>query len=168
MEKIDPAWITENFITLIGKEWMLVTAGEASHFNTMTASWGGVGYLWNKPVVFVFIRPERYTWEFMERYGSFTLSFLCEEYRDAYKICGTSSGRDTDKIKAAGLTPVVTPLGYVTFEESRLTLECQKLYASMTAEERFVDKNIYHKWYGGSHGGDHKLYVAEIVDSWIK
>ncbi len=60
MEKIDPAWITENFISLIGREWMLVTAGDASRF-TMTASWGGVGYLWNKPVVFVFVRPERYT-----------------------------------------------------------------------------------------------------------
>ena len=67
MEKIDPAWITENFISLIGREWMLVTAGDASRFNTMTASWGGVGYLWNKPVVFVFVRPERYTFEFIER-----------------------------------------------------------------------------------------------------
>ena len=66
MEKIDPAWITENFISLIGREWMLVTAGDASRFNTMTASWGGVGYLWNKPVVFVFVRPERYTFEFIE------------------------------------------------------------------------------------------------------
>ena len=99
MEKIDPAWITENFISLIGREWMLVTAGDASRFNTMTASWGGVGYLWNKPVVFVFVRPERYTFEFIERCDCFTLSFLCEEYREAYKVCGSRSWRDTDIVK---------------------------------------------------------------------
>ncbi len=168
MEKIDPAWITENFISLIGREWMLVTAGDASRFNTMTASWGGVGYLWNKPVVFVFVRPERYTFEFIERCYCFTLSFLCEEYREAYKVCGSRSGRDTDKVKEAGLVPFVTPLGNVTFEQSRLTLECRKLYTGITAEERFIDKSIYRKWYGGSQGGDHRLYVAEIVDSWIK
>lgn len=168
MEKIDPAWITENFISLIGREWMLVTAGDASRFNTMTASWGGVGYLWNKPVVFVFVRPERYTFEFIERCDCFTLSFLCEEYREAYKVCGSRSGRDTDKVKEAGLVPFVTPLGNVTFEQSRLTLECRKLYTGITAEERFIDKSIYRKWYGGSQGGDHRLYVAEIVDSWTK
>ena len=131
MEKIDPAWITENIISLIGREWMLVTAGDASRFNTMTASWGGVGYLWNKPVVFVFVRPERYTFEFIERCDCFTLSFLCEEYREAYKVCGSRSGRDTDKVKEAGLVPFVTPLGNVTFEQSRLTLECRKLYTGI-------------------------------------
>lgn len=71
-------------------------------------------------------------------------------------------------MKEAGLVPFVTPLGNVTFEQSRLTLECRKLYTGITAEERFIDKSIYRKWYGGSQGGDHRLYVAEIVDSWIK
>ena len=67
--------LSENFFEVIGKEWMLVTAGNKDHFNTMTASWGGIGFLWNKPVVYVFIRPERYTFEFIEKSEYFTLSF---------------------------------------------------------------------------------------------
>ncbi len=81
MEKIDPAWITENFISLIGERMDARHGWRCVPFHTMTASWGGVGYLWNKPVVFVFVRPERYTFEFIERCDCFTLSFLCEEYR---------------------------------------------------------------------------------------
>ena len=73
--------LSENFFEVIGKEWMLVTAGNKDHFNTMTASWGGIGFLWNKPVVYVFIRPERYTFEFIEKSEYFTLSFLGEENR---------------------------------------------------------------------------------------
>ena len=66
--------LSENFFEVIGKEWMLVTAGNKDHFNTMTASWGGIGFLWNKPVVYIFIRPERYTFEFIEKSEYFTLS----------------------------------------------------------------------------------------------
>ena len=76
MKAIEPNLIKDNFIEIIGKEWMLVSAGDKDKFNMMTASWGGVGFLWNKPVVFVFIRPERYTREFVDEKGCFTLSFL--------------------------------------------------------------------------------------------
>ena len=83
--------LSENFFEVIGKEWMLVTAGNKDHFNTMTASWGGIGFLWNKPVVYVFIRPERYTFEFIEKSEYFTLSFLGEENRAIHKICRSKS-----------------------------------------------------------------------------
>ena len=96
----------EDALNLIGKQWMLVTAGTSEKFNTMTASWGGLGWLWNKPVAFVFIRPERYTHGFIEASDCMTLSFYGEEYREALKICGTKSGRDIDKVAATGLTPV--------------------------------------------------------------
>ena len=76
MKRIEPTQIADNPIEAIGREWMLVTAGDQKSFNTMTASWGGTGYLWNRPVVFVFVRPERYTYEFIERRDAFTLSFL--------------------------------------------------------------------------------------------
>ena len=68
----------EDIISIIGKEWMLITAGDIQHFNTMTASWGGVGFLWGKPVAFVFIRPERYTHDFVEQYDRLTLTFFDE------------------------------------------------------------------------------------------
>ena len=64
MKKVEIKELSENFFEAIGKEWMLVTAGNKDGFNTMTASWGGIGWLWNKPVAFVFVRPERYTYEF--------------------------------------------------------------------------------------------------------
>ena len=118
----------EDALNLIGKQWMLVTAGTSEKFNTMTASWGGLGWLWNKPVAFVFIRPERYTHGFIEASDCMTLSFYGEEYREALKICGTKSGRDSDKVAATGLTPEELESGNMTFGEARLTRDCRKLF----------------------------------------
>ena len=59
----------------ISKQWMLVTAGDKDSSNTMTASWGGVGIMWGKPVATVYIRPQRYTKEFIDKNEYFTLSF---------------------------------------------------------------------------------------------
>ena len=160
--------LNENFIETIGKEWMLVTAGNKEHFNTMTASWGGIGYLWNKPVVFVFIRPERYTFEFIEKSEYLTLSFLGEENKAVHKICGSKSGRNVDKVKETGLKPVVTEKGNILFEQGRLSLECRKLYITDLKEENFLDPSVYKQWYDASHGGLHRMYVAEISNVWVK
>lgn len=168
MKKIEVKELTENFIETIGKEWMLVSAGTKDKFNMMTASWGGIGFLWNKPVVFVFIRPERYTYEFIENGDYFTLSFLGDEGKAAHKVCGSKSGREVDKVKETGLCPLFTEQGSVLFEQSRLSLECKKLYATMIKEEDFIDKELISKWYGGAHGNFHKMYVAEIVNVWKK
>lgn len=115
MEKLDWTLLDENMMTAISREWMLVTAGTPDSCNTMTASWGGTGFLWGKPVAFVFVRPERYTHEFIEKNDRLTLSFLGDAHRDVHKICGSKSGRDMDKIAAAGLSPVVLPDGGITF-----------------------------------------------------
>ena len=123
MKHIKPEEITDNVIKLIGKDWMLVTAGRPGDYNTMTASWGGAGFLWNKPVVFVFVRHERHTYGFMEREDVFTLSFFDEKYRKALSLCGTKSGRDTDKAAETGLTPVETSNGSIAFSPARLVLE---------------------------------------------
>ncbi len=164
MTKIDPKQIDENVIRLIGSQWMLVTAGNPAHFNTMTASWGGLGFLWNRPVAFVFIRPQRYTFQFAEENSGLTLSFFGEEYRDALKICGSRSGRDTDKVAEAGLTPEPTPGGNVAFGEASLVLECRKLYAEMLRPEAFALPGILEQWY--PTGDLHKMYVVEIVNVW--
>ena len=153
----------ENAFDLIGKEWMLVTAGNKEKFNTMTASWGGIGWLWNRPVAFVFIRPERYTHDFIERESRLTLSFYKEEYRNILQFCGTKSGRDVDKVKETGLKPVALENGAMTFEQARLTLDCRKLFKSPMAEANFIDKSILEKWYGSQPGGSlHDVYVVEI------
>lgn len=160
--------LNENFFQTIGKEWMLVTAGDKEQFNTMTASWGGIGFLWNKPVVFVFIRPERYTFEFIERSEYFTLSFLGEENKAIHKICGSKSGREVDKVKETGLKPIITERGNIFFEQGRLNLECRKLYSDTIKEECFIEIEACKQWYGGVHGGFHHMYIAEITGAWIK
>ena len=99
MKEIKVNELTDNLFETISKEWMLVTAGTKDKFNTMTANWGGAGFLWNRPVAFIFIRPERYTFDFIEQNDYLTLSFLGEEHKEIHKICGSKSGRDMDKVK---------------------------------------------------------------------
>jgi len=164
MKKTDIARLgKEDAIRMIGKEWMLVTAGTPESFNTMTASWGGVGFLWNKPVAFVFVRPERHTYGFMEREERFTLSFLGPEHRDILQFCGTKSGRDCDKVRETGLVPETTDAGCVTFGQARLALECRKLYRAEMKAGEFLDKSCLERWYNDLPGGTlHTVYVAEI------
>lgn len=168
MIKLDIHELTENFFDAIGKEWMLVTAGSAEHFNTMTASWGGIGWLWNKPVAFVFIRPERYTHEFIESNEFMTLAFLGDENKKIHGVCGSKSGRNIDKVAATGLSPVVTEKGNITFKQARLTLECRKLYKDSLKEANFIDKEPIEKWYDMAHGGYHDMYVVEIENIFVK
>lgn len=167
MKRIELSELGGNIFRTISKEWMLITAGTPDSFNTMTASWGCMGWLWNKPVAVVFVRPERYTHEFIESNDSLTLSFLGfdADKREAYNILGTRSGRDGDKVAAAGLKPVATETGAVTFDGARLVLECRKLYKGGIKPEEFIDEGIA-KWYGGSHGGYHDVYVVEITGAY--
>lgn len=153
----------EDIISIIGKEWMLITAGDIQHFNTMTASWGGVGFLWGKPVAFVFIRPERYTHDFVEQNDRLTLTFFDEADKDILNFCGTKSGRDYDKVKETGLRPVATPGGNVSFEQARLTIEGRKLYKTRLTADGFIDKAALERWYHDKPGGGlHDVYVVEI------
>jgi len=165
--QIDPAAINDNLIRLIASDWMLVTAGTREKLNTMTANWGGMGYLWNKQVVFVFVRPERYTYQFIEDEEGFTLTFFDSKYRDALNLCGTKSGRDCDKVKETGLTPFFTELGYPAFTEACLVLECRKLYADQLRRDHFLDQEPLKRHYN-TRDGLHKIYIAEIVKAWIR
>lgn len=172
MEKLDftetdPAKINDNLIRLIASDWMLVTAGTSAKFNTMTASWGGMGYLWNRNVVFVFVRPERYTYEFMERSEGFTLTFFDDRYRDVLDFCGSRSGRDCDKVAETGLTPLFTDSGYPAFAEARIIIECRKLYATQLTREAFTDLDPLNTHYR-TKDGLHKIYIAEIVKCWTR
>jgi len=124
--KISPLDIPENAIKLISKDWMLITAGNEAAYNTMTASWGALGEIWGKPASIIAVRGSRYTHEFTEANEFYTLCFFEEAHRDKLQLLGTKSGRDTDKIKESGLTPVATPEGSTAFEEAWLILECKK------------------------------------------
>lgn len=168
MKKINVTALTDNFFETIGKEWMLVTAGTPEHYNMMTASWGGIGWLWNKPVAFVFVRPERYTDTFIQSRGELTLSFLgmSEEARKTYALCGSKSGRDVNKVSETGLMPITVGENSVTFQQARLTLECKTLYADDLKAECFADRSLTEQWYGAK-GGFHRMYIAEITGAWM-
>lgn len=159
----------EDAFQLIGKEWMLITAGDSTGYNTMTASWGGLGWLWNKPVAFIFVRPERYTHDFIEKNDRLSLSFFSEDYKPALQICGTKSGRDGDKVKEAGLSPKSLESGVMTFDEARMVLDCKKLFKTEMTEAAFMDKELYARWYHDQPGGGlHTIYVVEIENVYAK
>ncbi|MCX6273432.1 MAG: flavin reductase family protein [Bacteroidetes bacterium] len=157
---LSPFLLEENIFRLLDKDWMLITAGEPGDFNTMTASWGGFGILWNKPVAYVVVRPTRYTYLFMERSALFTLSFLTAKYRKALNICGTLSGRDVDKVGKAGLTPFTLESGVTGFTEARMIMECKKLYYQDIDPDRFIDKKLDSNYPLADY---HRMYIGEIL-----
>ena len=152
-----------NPFTKIGKEWALISAGDKNKCNTMTVSWGGVGVLWGKNVVYIFIRDSRYTKEFIDNGEFFSMSFFNEKYRDALSYCGKESGRNVDdKFKGAGLTPAFRHnIPYP--DEANLVLLCRKMAAVPITEDTFVDPQIMPKWY--SDNDMHVMYVGEIIEA---
>jgi len=165
-ETMDPAALDENFIRAIGRDWMLVTAGDAVRCNTMTASWGFVGQMWGKPAAIVVLRPTRYTKEFVDREERLTLSFFGEEYRKALNYCGTHSGRDGDKIAEAGLTVTTTDGGVPALAEARLVLECRKMYVDTLREGCFTEPEPVGTWY--PNRDFHTFYVLEIERAYVR
>ena len=152
-----------NPFTKIGKEWALISAGDKNKCNTMAVSWGGVGVLWGKNVVYIFIRDSRYTKEFIDNGEFFSMSFFNEKYRDALSYCGKESGRNVDdKFKGAGLTPAFRHnIPYP--DEANLVLLCRKMAAVPITEDTFVDPQIMPKWY--SDNDMHVMYVGEIIEA---
>ncbi|RZT03081.1 flavin reductase family protein [Cuneatibacter caecimuris] len=167
---IKPAEFQENIFNLISKDWFLMTAESEGVVNPMTVAWATMGILWQKPVVIVAVRPERYTHEIASAAETFSLTVFGKEYRKMLGFCGTKSGRDCDKIKECGLHVLhhgETPY----FEEARLAFICKKMCVSQLQEADFLgDESFTGKWYGGENkangegGGYHHLYIAEITD----
>ena len=163
LKEFDVKTLCFNPFKRIGSDWCLITAGREGSFNTMTASWGGVGILWNKEVATCYIRPQRYTKEFVDREELFTLSFFPDGYRKALNLCGTVSGRDHDKPAEAGLTPLFTD-GAVSFKEADLVLVCRKLYAQPMTEQSFTDKSVLERNYPTRDL--HTIYIGEIIKAY--
>ena len=164
-QPIKPTDITDNTFSLIGKDWMLITAGTPGSYNTMTASWGGVGVLWNRNVCFIFVRPTRYTYEFLEKNDPFSLSFFTDEWKKALSFCGSKSGRDVDKARETGLRPFAGKNKTTGFEQARLVIECKKLYYHDFDPDRFLDPSIEENY---SKNDYHRMYVGEILSVNVK
>ncbi len=160
MKKTDIGQLDMNAVRMIGDEWMLITAKKGETANTMTASWGGLGVLWGKPVATVYIRPQRYTKEFVDAGDQFTLSFFGGDCKKEMGYLGKVSGRDEDKIAKSGLT-LTDVDGEPAFKEAKLVLVCRKLYEDDIKPELFIDPEIDGKWYPDRDY--HRMYIAEIT-----
>lgn len=159
MKEINIRELPKSPVELIADGWGLVTAGTIEKFNTMTVSWGAVGEIWGKDAAFIFIRPQRYTYEFTEKEDIFTISFYGSEYKDALRLCGSKSGRDIDKAAACGLTPVFTD-GGVTFEQAEYTIVCRKMASQFIDPACFADASIENNYANKDY---HKMYIGEII-----
>jgi flavin reductase (DIM6/NTAB) family NADH-FMN oxidoreductase RutF len=149
--------------SLWSKRWLLLASGDfaAGQFNAMTVAWGSLGYLWEKPFAQVFVRPSRFTYQFLEKYDTFTLSAFPTTFKPALDLLGTKSGRDGDKITASGLTPqaavkVISP----AFVEAELVMECQKMYWQDLDKNNILNRGIHRNY---PHEDYHRIYFGEIL-----
>ncbi|MBQ3133462.1 MAG: flavin reductase [Clostridia bacterium] len=157
--EISPTEWDDNLFTRIGKEWMLISAGNRQSFNMMTASWGGAGVMWNVDVTTAYVRPQRYTYEFMEKEPYYALSFLGRGFKQALQVCGSKSGRDVDKVAETGLTPRFDAQAPY-FAESEIAVICKKLYVQDLDPAGFLDPTISSHYANHDY---HRMYIGEIV-----
>lgn len=165
LKKLELETLKENVFSMMADEWFLITAGTKENCNTMTAGWGGLGVLWGEPAATIYIRPQRYTKEFLDREDSFTLCFFGEEYRKELALCGSKSGRELDKVKECGFTVRDTEEGAPFFEQARLVLVCRKWYAQ-DMDPAAMPEEVKRKWY--PQEDYHTMYVGRIVEAYIK
>lgn len=142
---------------------LLLTSGDFSlrDFNAMTIGWGSLGYMWRRPFIQVVVRPVRYTYAFIERYDTFTVTAFPKEFDSALSLLGTKSGRDGDKITDSGLTPIPsTSVAAPGYKEAELILECRKMYWDDLAPEHFLNKDIDAHYPLKDY---HRIYYGEIL-----
>ena len=146
----------------LDKEWALLTTGNKDKFNTMTVSWGGLGTLWHKPVVTVYVRQNRYTYELLQENDIFTLSFYDEKYKKDLGVLGSKSGRDEDKISLTSLNPDFLDKG-ISFKEAKLTIVCKKIYSQeLNTNNILNDKEKITKFY--ENDPMHEMFIGEVID----
>lgn len=164
-KEIKPEQLDKNIFQLINDGWMLITAKKDDKINTMTASWGGFGIMWNKKVAYTVMRPQRYTKEFVDGSDRFTLCFFDKEYKKTLSYLGSVSGRNDDKISKSNLTVnLVNDVPY--FKEADMVIVCRKLYTQDMKPESFIIKDLDNEFYPKKDY--HTLYLSEIERIYIK
>ncbi len=159
-KEVEFTQVGENAVDLFKNRWALVTAGDGERFNTMTVSWGAVGELWGKDMATIYIRPQRYTEEFLNANDYFTVSFYPMDMKQKiHSVCGSKSGRDVDKVQECGLTPAFDEKAPY-FDEAEIVLVCKKAAKSRFNPDEFMDDTIDEKWYPDKDY--HFIYYGEI------
>ncbi|MDC7124807.1 MAG: flavin reductase [Spirochaetales bacterium] len=164
LKEINPTELGGNVIDEISNKWMLLAAGNESKFNFMTVSWGMMGEIWFEPAITAYVRESRYTKEFIDSNELFSMISLKDGYKKALQIAGSKSGRDIDKVKETGLTPLFID-GVPSFEEAAYTIVCKKMYADFMPQENFIDKQAFKKAY--PEGNLHTMYIGKILKVYL-
>lgn len=159
-EKLDISQLDKSPVALLGEQWTLITAGTEEKCNTMTASWGALGVLWGSPMATVYIRPQRYTKEFVDAEEYFSLCFFSSDYKEKLAYCGKESGRTVDKIQECGFTMVYGEAPYMA--EADLVLLCKKR-CCMPMDGALLPEDVKSRWY--PQEDYHHIYYGEIVEA---
>lgn len=161
----------ENEFEENGFDWfrtpLLLAAGDKAKSNAMTIGWGGIGTLWQRTALTVYVAEKRYTKEFMDQSAYFTVMSFGEEHENVLHYMGTKSGRDGDKAQALGLHTAYTENGAPYYTEATVVVECKTMYAAPFDPKGFrsdVPKNMYRHFPAGIHS----MYVGEVVNAWRK
>lgn len=149
-----------NPFTMINDDWFLISAGSKNAYNTMTASWGAMGVCFNKNMITAYVRKSRYTYEFLEKEEYFTICFFDELYRHSLNVCGTLSGRSSNKVEVAGLTAVFDEKAPY-FHEAKLVFVCKKVLTTDFTRDDFVNPRYDDDFY--PKGDRHTMFMGQIV-----
>ncbi len=168
---IKPSEIKDNPIEMFHKDWAVIAAGDSNDFNEMTVSWGALGASWGNqnPIAIIFVSPNRYTHRYLESHNTFSINVFSQEFKKIEAYIGSHSGRDGDKIAATGLQVAFTEKGTPIFPQSRLVLECKKIYSHDLDRSKFSDTLIEtynHPVFNGVE--PHTIYYGEIIGCWKK
>lgn len=159
MKRIDPFELSLSIFNEIGKKGFLLLSGEEQNHNSMTVGWASLGYLWKKPMAFVYVRPQRYTYEFMEKYNYFSINFFSQDFNDILQLFGTKSGREIDKMHPPKITPLNFENKTCYYKEADMVLICRKVYIEDLKPENFVDKTFLKNY---PLHDFHRIYYGEI------
>ena len=169
-KQISPEEICDNVFTLVGKDFYVITAGREDHYNSLTASGGGMGMLFKKPTTWCVLRADRYTLELIQKEQTYTMSYFPNEYKEQLLFLGSKSGRDSEKMKEVELTNVQTPSGDISFKEARLIIECKLTEITTPNPNDFCTqeaKDYIHEAF--KEESDYRKYVfGEITHVWVK
>lgn len=167
-ETVAAADFNENFFKLVADDWTVITAGEDP--NSMVASWGGAGIMFNKPVTWCFLRANRYTLEKIRETGVYTMCYFPEQYKNDIMQFGIKSGINTDKMDKTALTPMDTPAGVPAYKEARVIIECRLIAASTVSKDEFYTEEAKEFLQGGYDEAKdwHKLVYGEITNIYVK
>jgi len=161
MKKVELEKLNENFVNLIHEGWPVLTVQDQGKVNGMTVNWVQLGWLWNKPVVTVYVRPQRHTFKLINQEDTYSLAFFDESHRQNLSYLGSKSGKDEDKLKHCDYTTTRienTPV----IDQARLIFTIKKLYVHDLKAEEFIDSEVKNSAYANQDF--HRVFVGEITE----